>query len=124
MCRLVTLELRALRRTLVLQEISSTIRESVSIVCFGIQISHSAVFCRLTIFYIFYILVEVPSNEVFRRVGSMWLAFLVIAFGVVSIATAFIHNLAGVIVTRIVLGLAEGGGKYLDKDHLVDAEGD
>lgn len=39
----------------------------------------------------------------------MWLAFLVIVFGVVSIATAFIHNLAGVIVTRIFLGLSEGG---------------
>lgn len=41
--------------------------------------------------------------------GSMWLAFLVIAFGIVTIATAFITNLAGVIVTRIFLGLAEGG---------------
>lgn len=54
---------------------------------------------------------EVPSNEIFRRVGSMWLAFLVIVFGVVSIATAFVHNLAGVIVTRIFLGLSEGGRK-------------
>jgi len=63
----------------------------------------------LTIFYIFYILVEIPSNEVFRRFGSMWLAFLVIVFGVVSIATAFVHSLAGVIVTRIFLGLSEGG---------------
>lgn len=43
----------------------------------------------------------------------MWLAFLVIVFGIVSIATAFIHNLAGVIVTRIFLGLAEGGRKCL-----------
>lgn len=68
-------------------------------------------YSSLTIFYIFYILVEIPSNEVFRRVGSMWLAALVIVFGVVSIATAFVHNLAGVIVTRIFLGLSEGGRK-------------
>ena len=45
--------------------------------------------------------------------GSLWLAILVIVFGIVSIATAFVHNLAGVIVTRIFLGLAEGGRKSL-----------
>lgn len=41
--------------------------------------------------------------------GSVWLAFLVVGFGVVTMATAFVTNLAGVIVTRIFLGLAEGG---------------
>lgn len=53
-------------------------------------------------------IVEVPSNIIFQRTGSWYLAFLVIGFGVVSIATAFIHNLAGVIVTRIFLGTFEG----------------
>ena len=75
---------------------------------------------------IFYILVEVPSNSecidplqcvprsqrsssvLFKRLGSWYLGCLVIGFGVVSIATAFIHNLAGVIVTRIFLGCFEG----------------
>ena len=33
---------------------------------------------------------------------------MVIGFGVVSIGTAFIHNLAGVIVTRVLLGTFEG----------------
>jgi MFS family permease len=72
-------------------------------------LSGNQFYYSLTIFYIFYILVEIPSNEIFRKVGSMWLAFLVIVFGVVSIATAFIHTLGGVIATRVFLGLAEGG---------------
>lgn len=63
----------------------------------------------LTIFYIFYILVELPSNMIFKRVGSLWISFLVIGFGVVTIGTAFIKNLAGLIVTRILLGITEGG---------------
>lgn len=63
----------------------------------------------LTVFYIFYIIVELPSNMIFQRLGSMYLAFLVIGFGVVSIATAFIHNEAGFYCTRVFLGIFEGG---------------
>lgn len=63
----------------------------------------------LTIFYIAYILVEVPSNLVLKQVGSTWLAFLVVAFGAVSLGTAFIHNFGQLVVTRLLLGLAEGG---------------
>lgn len=64
-------------------------------------------------------IVELPSNLIFKRVGSWWLAFLVIGFGAVSIGTAFIHNLAGVIVTRILLGTFEGVGNALSLSVLV-----
>lgn len=59
-----------------------------------------------TAFYVIYILVEVPSNMVFKRVGSMWLAFLVVGFGVTTLATAFTKNFGGLIATRIFLGVS------------------
>ncbi|KAH6915822.1 major facilitator superfamily domain-containing protein [Coprinopsis sp. MPI-PUGE-AT-0042] len=63
----------------------------------------------VTTFYIFYILSDIPSNLILKRYGSVWLAFLVIAFGVVALASAFVTSFAGLMVTRVFLGLAEGG---------------
>ncbi|KAK0188625.1 MFS general substrate transporter [Armillaria mellea] len=62
----------------------------------------------LTVFYIFYIAAEVPSNLALKHFGSAWLAGLVTIFGVVSIGTAFVKSFAGLVVTRVFLGLAEG----------------
>ncbi|KAF9038516.1 MFS general substrate transporter [Panaeolus papilionaceus] len=63
----------------------------------------------LTVFYVFYILVEVPSNLALKRFGSIWIAFLVFSFGVIALGTAFVKSYAGLVVTRVFLGLAEGG---------------
>ncbi|KAJ3561232.1 hypothetical protein NP233_g10318 [Leucocoprinus birnbaumii] len=63
----------------------------------------------LTVFYISYIVIEVPSNLVLKCLGSVWIAYLVIAFGVVSLGSAFMKTYADLIVTRIFLGFAEGG---------------
>ncbi|KAF7308966.1 putative transporter C11D3.18C [Mycena kentingensis (nom. inval.)] len=63
----------------------------------------------LTVFYIFFMASEVPSNLMLKRYGSVWLSFTVVAFGVVSIATAFVKNFGGLMVTRVFLGMAEGG---------------
>ncbi|KAF5373342.1 hypothetical protein D9615_007389 [Tricholomella constricta] len=63
----------------------------------------------LTVFYIFYIAVDIPSNLALKRFGSPWVAAMITAFGVVSIGTAFIKSYTGLIVTRVFLGLAEGG---------------
>ncbi|KAF8518503.1 MFS general substrate transporter [Hysterangium stoloniferum] len=63
----------------------------------------------ISLFYISYFGCQLPSNIVLRRVGPVWLAFLVISFGIVSMSTAFIGNYAGFLVTRIMLGLTEGG---------------
>ncbi|KAF7309920.1 MFS general substrate transporter [Mycena indigotica] len=63
----------------------------------------------LTIFYIFYILADIPSNLALKHFGSMWLAAMVTCFGVVSIGTAFVKSYGGLIATRIFLGIAEGG---------------
>ena len=63
----------------------------------------------LTIFYVAYIIIEIPSNLALKHFGSIWLAFLIICFGSVTIGTAFVHNFGQLIATRILLGIAEGG---------------
>ncbi|KAF9446895.1 MFS general substrate transporter [Macrolepiota fuliginosa MF-IS2] len=63
----------------------------------------------LTIFYICFMIVEVPSNLALKRIGSTWVAYLVIGFGVVALGSAFMRNYAELLVTRVFLGLAEGG---------------
>jgi len=50
----------------------------------------------LSIFYIIYLLVEVPSNIVLKWIGPrFYLPFLVVGFGFVSICTAFVHQPRG-----------------------------
>lgn len=63
----------------------------------------------LTIFYVFYIVADIPSNLLLKQFGSAWLAFLVVGFGVVSIGSAFLKNFTGLILSRVFLGLTEGG---------------
>ncbi|KAK4995105.1 hypothetical protein LTR66_005013 [Elasticomyces elasticus] len=64
----------------------------------------------LTISYFTYIAVEVPSNIILKRVGPRyWIPFLVLAFGVISMCTAFVKSFKELMVVRAFLGLAEGG---------------
>lgn len=42
-------------------------------------------------FYMLYLIVEVPSNFVFKKFGSMYLAFLVIGFGATSIGAGLVN---------------------------------
>ncbi|KAK3072786.1 hypothetical protein LTR53_006202 [Teratosphaeriaceae sp. CCFEE 6253] len=64
----------------------------------------------LTVFYFTYVLVEIPSNTVLKLIGPrFWIPFLVAAFGVVSMCTAFVTSFQGLCVARAALGLAEGG---------------
>ncbi|KAK4124671.1 MFS general substrate transporter [Parathielavia appendiculata] len=64
----------------------------------------------LSIFYIVYLLVEVPSNVILKRVGGkFYLPFLVCGFGLVSLCTAFVTSFEGLMVARVFLGIFEGG---------------
>ncbi|KAK7062528.1 hypothetical protein VNI00_000016 [Paramarasmius palmivorus] len=63
----------------------------------------------LTVFYVSYIAAEVPSNLALKHFGPVWLAAMVIVFGVVAIGTAFVTSYGGLIATRVFLGAAEGG---------------
>ncbi|OIW33654.1 MFS general substrate transporter [Coniochaeta ligniaria NRRL 30616] len=64
----------------------------------------------LSIFYIIYLLFEVPSNIVLKRIGPrFFLPLLVVGFGLVSMCTAFVTSFAGIMVARSFLGVFEGG---------------
>ncbi|KAF7308910.1 MFS general substrate transporter [Mycena kentingensis (nom. inval.)] len=63
----------------------------------------------LTVFYILYILFDVPSNLMLKRYGSKWLAFMVVGFGVTTLGTAFVKNYGQLVVTRAFLGICEAG---------------
>ncbi|TFK23380.1 MFS general substrate transporter [Coprinopsis marcescibilis] len=63
----------------------------------------------LTIFYIFYILSDIPSNLALKHFGSNWLSGLVIGFGLVTTFSAFMTSYQGLIASRVFLGIFEGG---------------
>ncbi|KAG2001980.1 high-affinity nicotinic acid transporter, variant 3 [Coprinopsis cinerea AmutBmut pab1-1] len=63
----------------------------------------------MTVFHVFYALSDIPSNLVLKRYGSIWLAVLVMAFGLVALGSAFMTSYPGFIASRVFLGLAEGG---------------
>ncbi|KAK7438871.1 hypothetical protein VKT23_017798 [Stygiomarasmius scandens] len=64
----------------------------------------------LAVFYISYILVEMPSNWVLKRIGAnRWLPLITCAWGVVTTLTCLVHNYSGLIAIRIFLGACEGG---------------
>ena len=61
-------------------------------------------------FYVGYILFEVPSNLLMRRFGARrWIARIMITWGLVSAATMLAHDIWTFYSLRILLGVAEAG---------------
>jgi ACS family tartrate transporter-like MFS transporter len=61
-------------------------------------------------FFLGYFFFEVPSNLMLLRVGARrWITILAIAWGLMSVATAFVTGPAIYIVLRFLLGSAEAG---------------
>ncbi|KAJ5321854.1 MFS general substrate transporter [Penicillium brevicompactum] len=65
----------------------------------------------LSIFFIPYVLAEVPSNILLNRLKrpSQYLGFLIFCWGVIMLCTGFVQNFAGLVVIRFLLGLFEAG---------------
>jgi MFS transporter, ACS family, tartrate transporter len=62
------------------------------------------------LFFIGYVAGELPSNLLQVRYGARrWLARIMITWGVVAMATAFVANPPSLYLSRIVLGVAEAG---------------
>jgi ACS family tartrate transporter-like MFS transporter len=62
------------------------------------------------IFFLGYILFEVPSNLALRRFGArIWIARIMISWGIVACAMALVHSETSFYVTRALLGIAEAG---------------
>jgi len=62
------------------------------------------------IFFLGYILFEVPSNVLMHKVGAnLWLARIMFTWGLVSMGMAFVTGANGLYVMRFLLGVAEAG---------------
>ncbi len=76
----------------------------------AIGLSSSAYGFGSGIFFIGYVLFQVPSNLIMLRVGARgWIARVVVAWGLVSMASAFVVGPHSFYVMRFLLGLAESG---------------
>ncbi|WFD18164.1 hypothetical protein MCAP1_000372 [Malassezia caprae] len=64
----------------------------------------------LTILYPPYIVLEIPSNLLLKRIGPrIWIPMLVMCWGVVSTLQGLVQNRAGLLVNRFFLGATEAG---------------
>jgi ACS family tartrate transporter-like MFS transporter len=62
------------------------------------------------IFFLSYVLFEIPSNVILARVGArLWIARIMITWGLVSSAMMFVRSASGFYTLRFLLGLAEAG---------------
>jgi len=61
-------------------------------------------------FFLSYVLFEIPSNVVLARIGArLWIARIMITWGIVSSAMMFVRSPEGFYVLRFLLGAAEAG---------------
>lgn len=64
----------------------------------------------LSIFYISYIIFEIPSNMACKLIGpGYFIPAITLGFGICSICTAFVHNIHSASGVRFLLGMFEAG---------------
>ncbi|OGM50859.1 putative MFS nicotinic acid transporter Tna1 [Aspergillus bombycis] len=64
----------------------------------------------LTVFFFTYCVFELPSNLLLKKMRpSRWLPLLMVAWGIVMTLMGVVQNYAGLLSTRIFLGVAEAG---------------
>lgn len=62
------------------------------------------------LFFVGYFFFEVPSNVILHRVGArLWIARIMVTWGIIASATAFVTNEIGFYAVRFLLGVAEAG---------------
>jgi D-galactonate transporter len=62
------------------------------------------------VFFLGYFLFEIPSNLLLVRVGArLWIARIMVTWGLVSAGFIFVHSPAGFYLMRFLLGVAEAG---------------
>lgn len=76
----------------------------------------------LSVFFIGYIVVEVPSNLILKAVKPhRWIPMIMIVWGIVMTLMGLVQNAAGLQAARFFLGIAEGGlfpGINFSKNHF------
>ncbi|KAF9167630.1 hypothetical protein DFQ26_003786 [Actinomortierella ambigua] len=64
----------------------------------------------LSIFFIGYIIAEIPSNIMLKKVGPrIWISIVMLAWGTIMMCMAAVTNPAGLLAARFFLGFAESG---------------
>ncbi len=64
----------------------------------------------LSIFYISYMLFEIPCNTVCKWLGPGWfLPILTVCFGVLTMCTGFVQSFSSLCAVRFLLGIFEAG---------------
>ncbi|GLB33791.1 putative transporter [Lyophyllum shimeji] len=64
----------------------------------------------LAVFYVTYLVVEVPSNIVLKKMkANRWIPLLVFLWGIVTTLTSLVNSYGGLLAIRLCLGLCEGG---------------
>ena len=64
----------------------------------------------LSVFYISYIVFEIPSNMACKWIGPGWfIPAISLGFGICSLGTAFVHNIHAISGVRFLLGVFEAG---------------
>ena len=75
-----------------------------------LQMSASAYGFALGTFYWAYFIFEVPSNIVMEKVGArLWIARIMITWGLLACATAYVTGATSFGIVRFLLGAAEAG---------------
>ncbi|KAJ5582998.1 hypothetical protein N7535_001618, partial [Penicillium sp. DV-2018c] len=65
----------------------------------------------LSLFFIPYVLLEVPSNIILKRFSrpSTYLGILIVSWGIIMTLTGCVRNFGGLVAVRILLGVFEAG---------------
>src|SRR5215813_10207985 len=62
------------------------------------------------IFFLGYFLFEIPSNLMLEKIGArIWMCRIMVSWGLISMATAFVQGPTSFYILRFLLGLAEAG---------------
>src|SRR5438067_889968 len=62
------------------------------------------------LFFIGYFFFEVPSNVILHKVGArLWIARIMVTWGIIASATAFVQGEVSFYILRFLLGVAEAG---------------
>ena len=75
-----------------------------------LNLSDAAYGLAAGLFFIGYLLLEVPSNLALHKFGARrWIARIMLTWGVIASATAFVPNAGTLNLLRVLLGVAEAG---------------
>ncbi|EJF62083.1 MFS transporter [Dichomitus squalens] len=76
----------------------------------SLNMSNQQYLVALMIFYVSYTVFETPSNYMLKKFRpSRWIAFLMFAWGAMTMILGGVHNFGGLIAVRFLLGVFEAG---------------